>query len=267
MPRTDFEKIPTVSTCGPSGCGLAGTRQMGSGPNSWITAWSGSNALGTGMGLLQGVTGIASAAANNYKIDDTEAIEEQIDSVKNTKFDYGDFDSLQSAYSPIEIDRLTGDDLRSSDGERFTNTLSAIGSGFSAGAAFGPVGMAVGAGVGLLGSIGGIWAGNIKAGKEAVRLNKEADEAQRAYQINFANNAQNIAQSNFNRAALNLAAYGGMLKDNNINNFLKSKMRLAEFNMSQNNKNRYSIGDFVDVTQDKLEEIRKAGYGYRIVKE
>lgn len=196
---------------------------------AWQNAWSSTNALNTGMGLLQGVTGIAGAVGKNYQIKDTESLDEQIDALRNTEFGYGDFDSLQSAYNPVTIDKVTGDDLRSSDGERFTNTLSAVGSGLSAGAAFGPVGMAIGAGVGLLGSIGGMWAGNAKAGKEASRLNKEAEAAQKEYLANFSNNAQNIAQSNFNRAALNLAAFGGMLKDNNINSFLKSRVRLAAF--------------------------------------
>ena len=196
---------------------------------SWKDNWSSGNALSSGMGLLQGVTGIASAIGKNYQIKDTESLDEQIDALKNTEFGYGDFDSLQSAYNPGTIDKLTGDDLRSSTGERISNTASAIMSGASAGMAFGPVGAAVGAGVGLLGSIGGMWAGNIKAGKEAVRLNKEAEAAQKEYLANFANNAHNISQSNFNRAALNLAAFGGMLKDNNINSFLRSRVRLAAF--------------------------------------
>ena len=196
---------------------------------AWQNAWSKENAGNTAMGLVQGVTGIASAAGKNYQIKDTESLDEQIDALRNTEFGYGDFDSLQSAYNPATIHKVTGDDLRSSDGERFSNTLSAITSGASAGMAFGPIGAAVGAGVGLLGSIGGMWAGNIKAGKEAVRLNKEAEAAQKEYLANFANNAHNISQSNFNRAALNLAAFGGMLKDNNINSFLRSRVRLAAF--------------------------------------
>ncbi len=236
MARPDFEKIQAIQTPdvlkgkavvqNPSG--LVGSKPIPT-PSAWQNAWSPANAMSTGMGLIQGVTGIASAAGKNYQIKDTESLDEQIDALRNTEFGYGDFDSLQSAYNPVTIDKVTGDDLRSSDGERFSNTLSAVGSGLSAGAAFGPVGMAIGAGVGLLGSIGGMWAGNAKAGKEASRLNKEAEAAQREYLANFSNNAQNIAQSNFNRAALNLAAFGGMLKDNNINSFLKSRVRLAAF--------------------------------------
>lgn len=197
--------------------------------SSWKDAWSSSNAMSTGMGVLQGVTSIASSIGKNAQIQDTEALDEQIDALRNTEFGYGDFDSLQAAYNPATINKLTGDDLRSTTGERIGNTTSAIMSGASAGMAFGPIGAAVGAGVGLLGSIGGMWAGNVKAGKEASRLNKEAEAAQKEYLANFSNNAQNIAQSNFNRAALNLAAFGGMLKDNNINSFLKSRVRLAAF--------------------------------------
>lgn len=197
--------------------------------SSWKDAWSSANAMSTGMGLIQSVTGIASAIGKNYQTKDTESIEDEIDSLKNTEFGYGDFDSLEGAYNPATINKLTGDDLRSTTGERIGNTASAIMSGASAGMAFGPIGAAVGAGVGLLGSIGGMWAGNVKAGKEASRLNREAEAAQREYLANFSNNAQNIAQSNFNRAALNLAAYGGMLKDNNIDNFLKSRVRIAAF--------------------------------------
>lgn len=197
--------------------------------SSWKDAWNSSNAMSTGMGVLQGVTSIASSIGKNAQIQDTEALDEQIDALRNTEFGYGDFDSLQAAYNPGTIEKLSAKDLENSIGEGLSNTLSATLSGASAGMAFGPVGAAVGAGVGLLGSIGGMWAGNVKAGKEASRLNREAEAAQREYLANFSNNAQNIAQSNFNRAALNLAAFGGMLKDNNINSFLRSRVRLAAF--------------------------------------
>lgn len=197
--------------------------------SSWKDAWSSGNAMSTGMGVLQGVTSIASSIGKNAQIQDTEALDEQIDALRNTEFGYGDFDSLQAAYNPGTIEKLSAKDLENSIGEGLSNTLSATLSGASAGLAFSPIGAAVGAGVGLLGGLGGMWWGHKKAEKEASRLNKEAEAAQKEYLANFSNNAQNIAQSNFNRAALNLAAFGGMLKDNNINSFLRSRVRLAAF--------------------------------------
>jgi len=197
---------------------------------SFDKAWNGTSWADKTVAGIQGASGILGAFGETSIIKDTSNYQNEIDSLANTQFGYGDYDSLMGAYNPISIDRLHVDDLRASDGERALGTLKGIGSGAIAGAQIGGVpGAIVGGVAGLLSGGIGMITGNQKAAAEARRLNQEAEEAQQRYIANFANNAQNISQNKFNAAALNLAAFGGFLKDRNMDNFTKSKVRLAAF--------------------------------------
>lgn len=193
-------------------------------------AWSATSWADKTFAGVQGLSGIVGAFGDASKIKDTSNYQNEIDSLANTQFDYGDYDSLMGAYNPVSIDRLHVKDLRASNGERAIGTLKGIGSGAMAGAQIaGPIGAIVGGAAGLLSGGIGMIVGNRNAAIEARKLNQEAEEAQNRYMANFANNAQNISQNKFNAAALNLAAFGGFLKDRNMDNFTKSKVRLAAF--------------------------------------
>lgn len=199
---------------------------------AWENAIKAEN-LGSTIGAVgSGVTGILSAGAKNAQTKDTSAIDDSIAETAGTEFGYNDYDSLQNSFNlgALQGTGWGGRNFRTSDGERAMNTLSGVVSGASAGATIGgPIGAAIGGVVGLGSGLIGMISGNRKAKREAARLNEEAEEANNRYLANFANNAENIGQRNFNSALLNLAAFGGMLKSNNIDNFDKSKVRLAAF--------------------------------------
>jgi len=200
--------------------------------DAWSKAWSKNNLGGTIGAGVSGLTGIASTFGETARLKEGKIneLDNQIDDINNTQFGYGDYDSLQSAFINPQIDDFSSYNLRQSDGERAVSTLKGIGSGAMAGAQIGgPIGAIVGGAAGLLSGIGGSILGNRKAKIEAERLNQEAEEAKNRYLANFSNNAEQISQNKFNTAALNLAAFGGMLKNNNIDNFTKSKVRLAAF--------------------------------------
>lgn len=234
--------------------------------DSFEKAWDSTSWADKTIAGVQGLSGIAGAFGNTSRIKDTSNYQNEIDSLANTQFDYGDYDSLMGAYNPISIDRLRVDDLRASDGERAIGTLKGIGSGAIAGAQIGGIpGAIVGGAAGLLSGIGGMIVGNQKAAREAQRLNQEANDAKNKYIANFANNAQNISQNKFNAAALNLAAFGGFLKDRNMDNFTKSKVRLAAFGGKYNSQTQLSVGQIIDVSDKELSEIKNAGYGFKII--
>ena len=199
---------------------------------AWDNAWKNENLGGTVSAGVSGLTGIASAFGETARLKEGKIneLDNQIDDINNTQFGYGDYDSLQSAFINPWIDNFSSYDLRQSDGERAVSTLKGIGSGAAAGATIGgPIGAIVGGAAGLVSGLVGSFTGNRKAKREAERLNQEAEEARDRYLANFSNNAEQISQNKFNTAAINLAAFGGMLKNNNIDNFTKSKVRLAAF--------------------------------------
>lgn len=180
---------------------------------AWNNAWSENNAVSSASGLLGTITGILSSSLENAEIEDTSAIENEINSRKNTTFDYGDFDSLMSAYNNRRVKANYTQEDFTKDG-RLSNVLGATASGAIGGAQIGgPWGALIGGAVGLLGSGTGFFIGNHKARQAADKLNAAADDANRRYMSNFAASASNISNSMFNNSLLNLAAEGGFIGD------------------------------------------------------
>jgi hypothetical protein len=85
----------------------------------------------------------------------------------------------------------------------------------------GPWGALIGAGVGTIVGTAGAIAGNVKARKEASRLNTEGMIANNNFINKFENNTKNIAMNNKNEALLNIAAFGGPLYSSEFNNGIK----------------------------------------------
>lgn len=179
----------------------------------WNNAWSKENAISSASSVLSAATSILSSSLENAEIEDTSAAENEINSRRNTRFDYGDFDSLMSAYNNrgVKADYTMEDFTKEGRG---MNILGATASGAMTGAQIGgPWGAVIGGAVGLLGSGAGYFIGNHKAKQAAERLNIAADEANRRYINSFATSASNISNSMFNNSLLNLAAEGGFLGD------------------------------------------------------
>lgn len=181
--------------------------------SAWDTAWKEDNIMKSASGLLGAVSGILSSSLGNAEIDDMSAIENEINSRQTTQFNYGDFDSLVSAYNNRRVKaNYTQEDFTKPN--RASNIIGATISGVSGGATIGgPIGAVVGGAVGLLGSTAGLFVGNHRAKQAAERLNTAAEEANRRYISNFATSASNISNSMFNNSLLNLAAEGGFIGD------------------------------------------------------
>lgn len=198
----------------------------------WRNNWKGDKLGSSISGTISGISDVIAAGASNAQIADTSNIENAIEETADTDFSYNDYDSLANTFNlgALQKTNLTGSDVRGiSGGKQALNVLSAVGSGASAGSLFGPVGTAIGAIGGLVSGALGSEIGNRKAQKEARRLNAAAEEANKRYLANFANNAENIGQRNFNTALLNLSAYGGLLKNKSVDNYTKSRVRLKAF--------------------------------------
>lgn len=183
--------------------------------NAWNDTWKKSS-LPNSLGAIgSGITGIADAAMSNSKIDDTSDEEAEISNTSSTQFGSGSYDNLLSSFSTMDMAKSNyrARDIRGlSTGQMFGNTLKGVGSGAMAGAQIGgPWGAIIGGAAGLLGGLGGIFAGNKKARDKADELNLEAKRANEQYLANFENAASNTHNTMFNNSLLNMAARGGKL--------------------------------------------------------
>ena len=170
------------------------------------------SAMGMASGVMSGVSGILGSAMRNAEINDTSGFEDNIDSVRNTSFDVGDYDTLMSVYNPLALNnRVTFGQIRGgSTAGRVGNVLSATANGAMAGLSVGgPWGALAGAAVGLGAGIGGWVAGDSKAKSRVDELNAESHMASNEYLNNFSANAERIGDNMFRSKILNLAACGG----------------------------------------------------------
>lgn len=171
------------------------------------------NAIGKVSGVMSGVSGILGSAMQNAQINDTSGFEDNIDNLRNTNFDVGDYDTLMSVYNPLALNnRVTFGQVRGgSTAGRVGNVLSATANGAMTGATFGPWGALAGAATGLAAGIGGWIAGDSKAKSRVDELNAENHMASNEYINKFSANAERIGNNMFRNKILNIAALGGLM--------------------------------------------------------
>ena len=181
---------------------------------------------GVGMGLsaLQGVTGLMNSFNSLNTIADTSAQQGMVDDISalGTR-DYGNYSDLSSGYDALN--RQTNfdyDDIRGMNTmQKVGNVASAIGTGASAGMAFGPWGAVVGGLAGLGTGIAGWLSGDANARTEQARLQREAKQATNSAITNL--NAANEALTNrqFRSGIATRAAQGGQIE--------RQQMSIKEF--------------------------------------
>lgn len=170
-------------------------------------------AIGKASGVMSGVSGILGSVMQNAQINDTSGFEDNIDNLRNTNFDVGDYDTLMSVYNPLALNnRVTFGQVRGgSTAGRVGNVLSATANGAMTGATFGPWGALAGAATGLAAGIGGWIAGDSKAKSRVDELNAENHMASNEYINKFSANAERIGNNMFRNKILNIAALGGLM--------------------------------------------------------
>jgi hypothetical protein len=174
---------------------------------------------------LSGATSILGTALDAAKIKDTNTEQSIIDDLASKETDLGNYDSLEQLFTNTSFAN-TGynwKDVRGMNGWQMTGSaLGATAQGAMTGLQVaGPWGALGGAVVGLGAGLGGIFAGNAKAKKEANRLNYAGDMANKTFVRNFENSSRNIAMNSKNEALLNIAAFGGPLYPSEFNNGIK----------------------------------------------
>lgn len=201
------------------------------------------NVQGIVSAVTGGLTGGASVYKNNSQIANTSGIESSINDIADTELNYGDYDSLMSDYSSFKPanTNLNWKSIRGGNyGDMIMNTafssinaaangVQSTGSPYGAFAGLGP----------LIGGVGGIFSGNAKAKDAADRLNIMAKDANESYIQNFSNNASNIKNEMFNRAALNMKAFGGR-----ISPFVKSRLLSSSFKMKPRKMKYGGFGNY-----------------------
>lgn len=171
--------------------------------------------LGSSIGSIGAIGGMAQTGISNAQIADTSGIESQIEAQKNMTIGASSNEDLLSewgSWTKVKDDYTWKDVRGGNTGQRLTGTLGAAGQGAAAGASVGgPIGAIVGGVVGLGSAIGGWLGGNKKAKRKARRLNAAAKEANNRALSSFEMKADNIdTQNDFNMLA-NFSAYGGPL--------------------------------------------------------
>lgn len=201
------------------------------------------NAQGIVSAVTGGLTGGASVYKNNSQIANTSGIESSINDIADTELNYGDYDSLMSDYSSFTPANtsLNWKSIRGGNyGDMIMNTaFSSINAAANGAQSTGsPYGAFAGLGP-LIGGVGGIFSGNAKAKDAADRLNIMAKDANESYIQNFSNNASNIKNEMFNRAALNMKAFGGR-----ISPFAKSRLLSNSFKMKPRKMKYGGFGNY-----------------------
>lgn len=196
-----------------------GTNQQNNGSKN-----NDSGALAGILGALgAGIPGVVEPALQAAQIKDTSAEQSMIDTMNSTaNMDLNSYDSLEQLWDQTNFAKTdySMEDVRGvSAGQQAGQVFSAAGSGAMTGLQVGgPWGALIGAGVGTItGTIGAI-AGNVKARREASRLNTEGMIANNNFIKGFEHNAKNIAMNNKNEALLNIAAEGGYMPTGDFTN-------------------------------------------------
>lgn len=180
---------------------------------AFSNATSSSNLGGTISGVAGAVGDIANSAIANAEVDTTEA-DNAIQAARAYRPNKSSLNELSKTYNAANFAKssYTHNDFMIDTGEALGNMGKAAMSGASAGANIGgPWGAIIGAAAGLIGSGAGWAAGRVKAEKEAVRLNRQAEMANKAIQDNTISARDYILESQNNEFMRNLVAYGGDL--------------------------------------------------------
>lgn len=196
-----------------------GTNQQNNGSKN-----NDSGALAGVLGALgAGIPGVVEPALQAAQIKDTSAEQSMIDAINSTaKMDLNSYDSLEQLWNQTNFAKTdySMEDVRGmSAGQQTGQVFSAAGSGAMTGLQVGGpwgalIGAVVGTGVGTAGAI----TGNVKARREASRLNTEGRIANNNFIKGFEHNAKTIAMNNKNEALLNIAAEGGYMPTRDFTN-------------------------------------------------
>lgn len=209
---------------------------------------------------LSGLAGIVGGARNNIQNNEgaISSIENDISNTNNARFNFETFDTAQNYFNNNKLlGSYSSRDIDIPVGERIGNTLNSTISGVTAGGSIGgSYGAVIGGAIGLASGIGSsIWGAN-KAKEKAQKLNIQAQDANKQYLNNFANNVGNISTNMFNKASLNIAAYGGKLTDPNTwDTYTKAAVKKALHkgnNMSRSKYigNAFAYGGDLSLTGD-----------------
>lgn len=177
-------------------------------------AFAKENLGGTIGSLGSAASSIIGTGVSNAQIANTSGLEDTINAAKSYVVGANNNDALMSewgTWSPMDNIHWK-DIIGGSAGQRFTNTIGAVGQGAMAGATVGgPIGGIIGGAAGLFsGIIGGI-SGNSKARRKARALNEQIDYANEKNLLSFETRADMIDTQNDLLTMSNYMAKGGKI--------------------------------------------------------
>lgn len=177
------------------------------------------NVMNKGMAVAGGVMDLIGSYQDLSGIADTSQQWNQIDEVKSIgRNNYTDFNALTQDYGRMEgLDTSFdyGDIRGKNDGQLAMGVGSAMLKGASAGAAFGPWGMAAGAAIGLGTGLAGVFTGNRKARQEQRWLQDNAIMAEHSATDNLNAGQEQLRDYQFRSGVAHRADWGGPIERRN----------------------------------------------------
>lgn len=178
-----------------------------------------SDVMSKGLSVAGGVMNLANTYMDLSSIADTSQQWNDIEDVRNVgRNQYSSFDTLAQDYSLIEDMPQSYDyrDIRGkNDGEMVAGVGNAMLQGASAGAAFGPWGMAIGAAGGLGVGLAGVFTGNKKARHEQRWLQDNAVMVEHSAQDNLNAGQEQLRDYQFRSGVARMADWGGKIERRN----------------------------------------------------
>lgn len=171
--------------------------------------------IGMGLSALQGIDSLASQAVNNSRINDQSQYYNMLDGISRVGTgNYNDYGQLMNEQQRLgNVGSQEYDDIRGMTGAQKVGSIaSSTLTGLTAGSAFGPVGTAVGAGIGFLSGAISTMTGDANARSEyefGNAIRKQAI-AQGQENVNAAKNYMDMTNSH--RNIMRSRAEGGKIE-------------------------------------------------------
>lgn len=193
--------------------------------NERMAMWN--NGLSNGLGVLNGLAGIAGIASNAARINDTPWFDNQLAGLQRAgTYGYTDYGQVINEMNNLShVNKQNYDDVRGmTKGQKWGSVGTGLATGASAGAAFGPWGALVGGVIGAAGAGLGVLKGNKAAEVKVASDNMDLSMANRNAMKNYSAALDGISEKNHIQGMVHPVAYGGPIKRQMDMNEYKTKV-------------------------------------------
>lgn len=208
-------------------------------------------------GAISGISAVRDAFLTSSKLKDTSALEKEAE-YHTGPIGADNNDALMAQWEAIDpLESVSYSQVRD-DSNAIGGIASGVLGGASAGLAFGPIGAAVGGGLGLLSGIAGAFMGSADARERQRQLNEQRAIANNNVNRSFLTTAQSVDRSNDTRLQHQFFADGGVTEFNAGGTHEENPNGGVQFGVNQQGQPMFAeegeikIGNYM--FSDRLEE-------------